>query len=72
MQNFIKLICINYHSYYLQHCMLPDERCLSHGMCLLSDMMTLHILNDIAIDAELTQKINHYAIFASLKSESTW
>ena len=52
--------------------MLPDERCLSHGMCLLSDMMTLHILNDIAIDAELTQKINHYAIFASLKSESTW
>ena len=32
----------------------------------------LHFLNDIAIDAELTKKINHYAIFASLKSESTW
>ena len=33
MQKFMKLIFINYHSYYLQPCMLPDERCLSHGMC---------------------------------------
>ena len=56
MQKFMKLIFINCHSYYLQRCMLPDERCLSHGMCLLSDMMTLYFLNDIAIDAELTQK----------------
>ena len=30
--------------------------------------MTLHLLNDVANDAELTQKIDHYIIFAILKS----
>ena len=30
--------------------------------------MTLHFLNDVANDAESTQKIDHYVIFASLKS----
>ena len=25
--------------------MLPDKRCLSHGMCLFQVMMTLHFLN---------------------------
>ena len=35
-------------------------------------MMTLHFLNDAANDAELTQKIDHYVMFNSLKSESTW
>ena len=29
-------------------------------------------LNDVANDAESTQKINHLVIFASLKSKSTW
>ena len=33
--------------------------------------MTLQFLNDIVKDAESTQKIDHYVIFASLKSEST-
>ena len=33
--------------------------------------MTLHCLNDVANDAESIQKIDHYVIFASLKSEST-
>ena len=32
----------------------------------------LHFLNDVANDAESTQKIDHYVILASLKSESTW
>ena len=36
--------------------MLPDKRCLSHGMCLFHVMMTLHVLNDIVNDAESTQK----------------
>ena len=30
--------------------------------------MTLHFLNDVANDTELTQKIDHYVIFASLRS----
>ena len=34
--------------------------------------MTLHYLNDVANDTDLTQKIDYYVIFASLKSESTW
>ena len=34
--------------------------------------MTLHFLNDVAIDTESTQKIDHCVKFASLKSESTW
>ena len=44
---------ISYHSYY---CTLPDKHCLSHGMCLYQVMITLHFLNDVANDAELTQK----------------
>ena len=28
--------------------MLPDKRCLSHGMCLYQVMMTLYFLNDVA------------------------
>ena len=31
-------------------------------------MMTLHFLNDVANDAESTQKIKNYVIIASLKS----
>ena len=49
--------------------MLPDKRCLSHGMCLYQVMMMLHFLNNVANDAELTQKVYDYIIFASLKSE---
>ena len=37
--------------------MLPDKRCLSHGMCLYQVMMTLHFLNDVANDAQSTQKL---------------
>ena len=33
--------------------------------------MRLHYLNDVANDAKSTQNIDHYVIFASLKSEST-
>ena len=31
-------------------------------------MMTLHFLNDVANDAESTQKIENYVIIASLKN----
>ena len=34
-------------------------------MCLYRVMMTLHFLNDVANDAESTQKIDHYVIFAT-------
>ena len=34
--------------------------------------MMLHFFNGVANDAESTQKIDHYVIFTSLKSESTW
>ena len=56
----------------MHFCTLPDKRCLSHGMCLYQVMMTLHVLSDAANDADSTQKIDCYVIFASLKSESTW
>ena len=46
--------------------------CLSHGMCLYQVILTLHFLNGVVNDAESTQKIDHYVILASLKSESTW
>ena len=45
-------------------------RCLSHGMCLYQVMMTLHFLNDVANDAESTQKIENYVIIGSLKRET--
>ena len=32
--------------------------------------MTAHFLNDVADDAESTQKIENYSIIASLKSET--
>ena len=48
--------------------MLPDKRCLSHGMCLYKVMMTLHFLNDAANDTESTQN-KKYVIIASFKSE---
>ena len=32
--------------------------------------MTMHFLNDVAIDAESTQKIENYAIIVSFKSET--
>ena len=50
-------------------CTFPDQRCLSHGMCLYQVMITLHILNDVAYDAEST-KIENYLIIASFKSET--
>ena len=50
--------------------MLPDKRCLSAGMCLYQVIMTLHFLNDVANDAESTQKLKNYVIIDSLKSES--
>ena len=39
---------------------------------LYQDMMTLHVLNDVANDAESTQKIKNYVIIASLKSVHQW
>ena len=33
-------------------------------------MMTLHFLNDVANDAESTQKIENYVIIDSLESET--
>ena len=50
--------------------MLPNKSCLSHRMCLYQVMMTLHFLNDVAYDAESTQKFENYVIIASLKSET--
>ena len=46
-------------------CMLPDKRCLSHGMCLYQVMMTLYLLNDVANDAESIQnkKLHYYRYF---------
>ena len=44
---------------------------VSHGMCLYQVIVTLHFLNVVANVAELTQKIDHNVILASLKSEST-
>ena len=38
------------------HINCPDKRFLSHGMCLYQVMMMLHFLNDVANDAESTQK----------------
>ena len=38
--------------------------------CLYQVMMTLHFLNDVANDAESTQKSKNYVIIASLKSET--
>ena len=35
-------------------------------------MMTLHFLNDVAKDAESTQKSKNYVIIASLKSVQQW
>ena len=35
-------------------------------------MMTLHFLNDVANDAESTQKSKNYVIIASLKSVQQW
>ena len=32
--------------------------------------MTLHFLNDVAYDAESTQKLKNYVLIASLKSET--
>ena len=51
------LTFISYLSYYLHCCMLPDNRCLSHGMCLYQVMMTLHFWNDFANDTESIQKL---------------
>ena len=47
---------ISYLSYKLHCCTLLDKCCLSHDMCLYQVMMMLHFLNDVANDAESTQK----------------
>ena len=47
---------ISYLSFYMHCCTLPDKRCLSHGLCLYQVIMTLYFLNDVANDAESTQK----------------
>ena len=46
---------ICYLSYLLHCCTFSDKR-LSHGMCIYQVMMTLYFLNDVANDAESTQK----------------
>ena len=60
--NLLRLIDLNLHkefisflSYKLYCCTLPDKHGLSNGRCLYQVMMTLHFLNDIANNAELTQ-----------------
>ena len=65
-------ILVSHLLYQLQRSLLSDRRCLSHSMCRYQVMMTLHFLKDVTNDAEWTQKIDHYVIFASLKSVSTW
>ena len=49
---------------------LHDKHGLSHGMCLYQSLMTLHVLNVVANDAESTQKIDNYVLIASLKSQT--
>ena len=46
---------ISYLSYKLHCCTLPNELCLSHGVCLYQVMMTLDFLYDAANEAESTQ-----------------
>ena len=67
MVNIIVYLSVTIHI----KCTLPDK-CLSQGMCTCQAMMTLHFLNDVANDTESAQKIVHYIIFASMKTESTW
>ena len=43
--------------------MLPDIHGLSRGMYLYQVMITLHFLNDVAYDAESTQKLHHNCYF---------
>ena len=47
---------ISYLAYQLHYCTLSDKRCLSQGMYLNQVMMSLHLLNDVANDAESKQK----------------
>ena len=48
---------ISYLSYQLHCCALPDKRYLSHGMLPLSGHDDVALLNDVANDAESTQKM---------------
>ena len=68
----IKSYCQLPFIFKLQPCMLPDKRCLSHGMCLYQVMMTWHFLNGVANDSEWTQKNQSLRHIHELKSESTW
>ena len=57
--NFVKLcIRVNYQIPFILTATfhVACKRCLSHGMCLNQVMMTLHFLNDVANEAESTQK----------------
>ena len=67
----ILYICLSVTSHI--NCIVA--RCLINvvyltACCLYQVMMTLHFLNDVANDAESTQKIENYVIIASLKSET--
>ena len=52
------------------HITLPDKCCLSQGMNLYQVMMTLHFLNNVANEAESTQKSKIRVIITSLMSET--
>ena len=61
---------ISYLSCQLHCCALPDKRCLSHGMLPLSGHDDVALLNDVANDAESTQKSKNYVIVASFESST--
>ena len=63
-------MCQSQYLSVTSHFICIVTRCLSHGMLLYLVMMMLHFLNDVANDAESTQKIENYVIIASLKSET--
>ena len=65
---------ISYLSYYLQCCALPEQRCLSQGLCLYQVMMMLHFLNGVANGAESTQetKIASWSLVWRAKQCINW
>ena len=48
-------LSVTAHIIALLH-VLPDKRCLSHGMCLYQVIITLHLLTDVVNDIESSRK----------------
>ena len=57
---------------YLCHKLVYQLRSVAWCLINVVYLTTLYFLNNVANDAESTQNIDRYVIFASLESESTW